>query len=382
MKIVVTGGPVHAHLDPVKIITNGFKGRMMLEIAEDLTKKNIEVVFICAKHVAPKDIGTYVGQVVVHNGFEDYRDKVMKYAQDADAVVLGAAVANLIPLKPWKEKFPSHQYKPGDIIPIDFTIAPRVIDQVKRAMKKSAHLFGFKLLAGHPHDELIRAAYEVLLESKATCVFANDATDKSSLLTKYAVMKDRSIHEMKLPYVADFILRLMEDEYYETRVVAEIAPMDCFRAQDEAWKQAEGLIEAHKDEFVEVEGGMKFGTVAVRIKDPFIGSGTNMFMTTSRGKNELDGMPVKVLSVDHERLQIQATSKATLNAPLLHWIFSQYPHVYSIVHLHRQENGLPTYPYAPPGTKRDSIRGLPCRSFNIKGHGCFLLGSENGEVIK
>jgi phosphopantothenoylcysteine synthetase/decarboxylase len=35
MKILITGGPVHAYLDPVKIITNKFKGGLMAELDKE-----------------------------------------------------------------------------------------------------------------------------------------------------------------------------------------------------------------------------------------------------------------------------------------------------------------------------------------------------------
>src|ERR1035441_6034934 len=96
--------------------------------------------------------------------------QVVELAPKYDAVILGAAVANLIPVERFPGKFPSHNYKPGDIIPFSLKIAPRIIDEVKAVAPKT-HLFGFKLLSGVPHDELISAAYGVLLESHATAVF-------------------------------------------------------------------------------------------------------------------------------------------------------------------------------------------------------------------
>ena len=36
MKILITGGPVHAKLDAVKIITNTFKGGLMAELGKVL----------------------------------------------------------------------------------------------------------------------------------------------------------------------------------------------------------------------------------------------------------------------------------------------------------------------------------------------------------
>jgi len=34
-----------------------------------------------------------------------------------------------------------------------------------------------------------------------------------------------------------------------------------------------------------------------------------------------------------------------------------------------------------PGTKRDSVRGLPCKSFNVEGHGMYVLLNEDMEAI-
>ena len=145
MKILVSGGPVHAYLDAVKIITNKFKGGRMYQLARELAGDyGYEVIYLTPKGI---DRDPYYGpkgfcKIVFHDGFEDYRKKVLELAPQMDAVILGAAVANLIPANPWKGKFPSHDYKPGEIIPIDFTIASRIIDEVKE-VAPDTHVFGF-----------------------------------------------------------------------------------------------------------------------------------------------------------------------------------------------------------------------------------------------
>src|SRR3989344_6183826 len=131
-KILVTGGPVHAYLDSVKIITNRFKGGLMAELVDNLSGL-VEVTYLSPAKlgsVPPKNQFNNIN-LIEHAGFEDYMRIVLEIAPQMDAVILGAAVVNLIPTKPFKGKFPSHNYKPGDVIPIDFTIAPRVIDEVK-----------------------------------------------------------------------------------------------------------------------------------------------------------------------------------------------------------------------------------------------------------
>jgi phosphopantothenoylcysteine synthetase/decarboxylase len=212
-KVLITGGPVHAHLDAVKIITNRFKGGLMAQLAERMFRFDAEITYLCAPSVGAKVPRTFDGLTIVeHSGLEDYRKKVLEFAPSMDSVILGAAVANLIPAKPYQGKFPSHNYNPGDVIPIDFTIAPRVIDEVKRVAPHT-HLFGYKLLSGVTKKELIDAAYSIVLESKATAVFANDA---ENLQQKYAVTKERSVHPLSQGELAEWIWTMLNDEYYRT----------------------------------------------------------------------------------------------------------------------------------------------------------------------
>lgn len=364
MKILITGGPVHAKLDAVKIITNKFKGGLMSQLAENLIKSGgVQITYLTSKGSRIPEAGCYSHNPLVltyHDGFEDYRQQVLNLAPAFDAVVLGAAVSNLIPMNPWKGKFPSHNYKVGDKIPIDFTIAPRVIDEVKKVAPKT-HLFGFKLLSDVSHEELITAAYGVLLESKATAVFANDAKD---LYHKYCVTKERGEHAMKLEDVAEFIKQCVEDIYYHTvNLNAKVEYPDSEKIFD--W-----YAHAFGDAFKKNPEGYVFGTIAIRNPDGTI-------LTTGRGKNELDDKVV-VQSVNHMNytVKVYGEKKASLNAPLLHWIFDRNPKVEAIVHYHAQfPYQVPTLPYAIPGTHRDSTRRPEDfqTTFNIKDHGCFIL---------
>ena len=388
-KILITGGPVHAKIDAVKFVTNRFRGGRMADLATKMAKQSeVEVTYMCPKGswwATPcEDV-----KLARHDGFHDYRQKVKEIAGHYDAVILGAAVANLIPVQYFKEshvdcylgdvtlkpdnsvkmpmlgKFPSHNFKPGDRIFMEWQIAPRIVDEAKSCMGHGAHLFAFKLLRGVPHDELIAAAYDIVLESKATCVFANDADDLDQV---YAVMKDRSVHHMWRDDMSQFINTLIRDEYYKTVVGVQSAPTLS------VCQKIDKLVEQYRERFTEVESGYVFGTVAVRM-----GSGP-AFVTTRRGKKELDGR-VFVQSVNHgSRTIITSGDKATLNAPLLYRIFEENPNVDAIVHFHEQDFELEILPYAPPGTKRDVERPV-ATSFNIRNHGCFLLLDDEGMAL-
>jgi len=379
MKILITGGPVHAHLDSVKMITNRFRGGRMAELADVLgamSNQKTRMIYLTSKgSCIPDGIET---KVIYHNGFEDYRKKILELAPKMDAVILGAAVCNLIPVKPWKGKFPSHNYKVGDVIPIDFTIAPRVIDEVRKVATKTK-LFGFKLLQGVKHEQLIDAAYDIVLESGAVCVFANDA---DALDTKFAVTKERGVIKLstkqhtvhKYHDFYEFIWKAINDKYYSTdkaEIPDELELLDYREAKTKMNK----LIKQYDPKFRKKHGKEKyvFGTVAVRIGK------TPMFVTTVRGKKNLSDKTV-VCKVDNRKRKVYVSGeKATLNAPLFYNIFKdkEFKHVKAIVHYHEllYDIHMAWRSYAPPGTVRDSMAKLhPSHAvFQVQGHGMFEL---------
>ena len=89
--------------------------------------------------------------------------------------------------------------------------------------------------------------------------------------------------------------------------------------------------------------------------------------------------------MDHNKHEVvvHGNKKATLNAPLLDWIFKNNPNTAAIVHYHKEEHTFPTLPYAIPGTVNDSQRTKECiqRSFNIATHGVFLLLDKTLQII-
>lgn len=370
-KILVTGGPVHAQLDAVKFITNRFKGGLMAQLAQNLAaSRDCEVTYLTAKGLAAPDSDLYRNvRVLTHEGYFDYRDKVLALAPDSTDVILGAAVANLVPQQPWKGKFPSHDYKEGEVVNIPFIVAPRVITQVKQ-VAPHVNLFGFKLLSDVPPDELVNAAYGIVRDAHATAVIANDTRD---LLRKRVVTRERGVHDFMVGQdlaFENFLWQLMEDQHYRTQLgaVAPATGSEALRAHlRRTQEESPGL-------FVQSPDGLLFGTVALRAAE-------GGFWTTGRGKQELDDV-VYVREVDHAaRIVHSAGRKATLNAPLLAELFARMPALHAIVHGHVQKAGLPTLPYAQPGTVRDSLRKV-AGSFNIQGHGCFLLYDKAGQLLR
>jgi phosphopantothenoylcysteine synthetase/decarboxylase len=94
MKILITGGPVHAKLDAVKIITNTFKGGLMADLADRLKMADpngIHITYLTSKGSKCPVAGSPT--ILYHDGFHDYMKQVVELAPKYDAVILGAAVA-------------------------------------------------------------------------------------------------------------------------------------------------------------------------------------------------------------------------------------------------------------------------------------------------
>lgn len=380
--ILVTGGPVAVNLDAVKIITNKFKGGRMLALANDLSMLGARVIYLSSLP-PPADWLNLGVELERHTGFDDYMAKVSMLSTVSDAVVLGAAVANLIPDRRWQElnlkagKFPSHNYDEGDPVPVLFRIAPRIINRVREAAPRTK-LIGFKLLSGVSSEDLIAAAGVTQRESMAHLVVANDAT---RLDDKFGVTPEGG--SFGIDNLPELIYGIATDEHYQTRLV-DNSPAEKEEARL-AYRKMKKLIDLYSDRLLRgtQPDGMIFGCIAEKFeREPG-------FLISGRGKRDLHTRTI-VRSVNHDDLIVESSQglgKASLNAPLIDRIFTRIPDARAVVHCHEclSEGEWEHLPYYQPGTVRDSQRDFPTEwhnkgqtwmgqiRFYIKGHGEFLV---------
>lgn len=328
-KILVTAGPIPAKVDAVKYLTNRFKGGLAVKTAKLLSEKGHDVTLMAWDHA---DLKTDLPTILVSDVY-DYYNKVLAF--EADAYVLSAAVANLGPVQPIEGKFPSHKYKVGEVFQLDFTIMPRVIDDIKK-LRPTAALIGYKLLDVED-EELITVARHMLYHSKSNLVFANHP--RWAKERKIAITADGAAFDVNFEEHVDLIDHLLKQTFYHT-VMSEIDLLDCSNLSIEQKYIAEHYPRTGQD-------GMIFGTFAIKVSKGFV--------TTTRGKKNGEQALAHVISVDHNKHEIVASEKATLNAPLLDRLFKQYPHVKYIIHNHKNL-GLPLQDkYQFPGTNGDNL---------------------------
>lgn len=101
-KVLVTAGPTHEAIDPVRFISNHSSGKMGFALAEILAKEGAEVKLV----TGPTQQHTqHPGIVVKHvTTAKEMLDACMGYFREADITVLSAAVADYRPAEQAKQK--------------------------------------------------------------------------------------------------------------------------------------------------------------------------------------------------------------------------------------------------------------------------------------
>lgn len=321
-RVVISCGPIPARLDSVKFITNKFKGGLAFKTAKALVNEDeFNVTIIIWDGTPVPDWCDDKVNVVKIKDVYDYYNWICNNAEQYDAFIMAAAVANLAPVKPWEGKFPSHNYSVGEEFDIKFTIAPRAIDAVKKHNKRAC-LIGYKLFDG-TEEELIDAAKITQKESKATIIFANHpATAKEK---KLAITSDGTIIPCSFDEHIGMIINAIKNHYYSTKIVE-------VNTEDPHIREALAVVKMYENTFKEIG----YGTVAVPIENY-----PGWFATTSRGHA---GDPVVVCEVDNTSRTVYASSKATLNAPTLA-VMLKYNEGSIIVHRHYGDPNLDNNKY-------------------------------------
>lgn len=376
-KIVISCGPIPARLDSVKFITNRFKGGLAFKTTQHLIDHGYDTTVVIWKHTSLPDVNgvpasgywlqDHVHIVTVEDVF-DYYKWFSDNAGHYDAFIMAAAVANLTPCQPYGGKFPSHNYKVGESFDIKFEIAPRAIDVIKQVNPRAC-LIGYKLFDAKSDEELVDIARHTLKDTKANIIFANTpATAKSK---KIAVMADNSALPCTFQEHLDLIVQAIEAKYFRTSVV----PLTPEEQDSPDIKEAFATAKMFEQTFP------GFGTVAV----PIAGC-RNMFATTSRGHS---GAPVLVRRVDACNMTIQASGKATLNAPTLAAALEAAPDVPGIVvHRHfddplfsRETPGASLKWYVFPGTLEEAdLVYSEILNLNVLGGTTRIILPEHGDI--
>lgn len=93
-RVLVSAGPTHEHIDPVRYISNHSSGKMGFAIADELTRRGAKVTLVAGPNNLSKP--SHLNYVSVHSA-NDMHDACMKEFAKSDISIMSAAVADFTP---------------------------------------------------------------------------------------------------------------------------------------------------------------------------------------------------------------------------------------------------------------------------------------------
>jgi phosphopantothenoylcysteine decarboxylase/phosphopantothenate--cysteine ligase len=152
-RIVVTAGPTWEPIDPVRFVGNRSTGRMGFAVAREAFARGADVTLVVGPGTVEPPEGPRIVRVTTA---EEMRMAVLEAAEDADAVVMAAAVADFRP----RQAAPNKLKKEGGTPRLDLVLTPDILAELGE-VKGDRVLVGF---AAETED--LEAAGRAKLEAK------------------------------------------------------------------------------------------------------------------------------------------------------------------------------------------------------------------------
>ena len=166
-KIVVSAGGTQEPVDPVRIITNRSSGKMGYAIAEAARDRGANAVIVSA----PTALSDPVGVKVVHvETALQMHEAVLRACQDADALIMAAAVADWRPIKAASQKV---KKSASETWRLELTKTPDILASVQT---EPVVKVGFAAES----EDLLKNAQAKLLSKGLDLIAANDITAEDS----------------------------------------------------------------------------------------------------------------------------------------------------------------------------------------------------------
>lgn len=171
LRVLVTAGPTHEAIDPVRYIGNRSSGKMGFAIAETAKRRGAEVILVCGPVSLPTPVG--VTRVDVTSALE-MRDAVLEHFPHVDVAVKAAAVADYRVAEVAQQKLKRHEG--GDRIELQLVQNPDILSELGRLKKSHQLTVGF---AAETND-VIAQAQRKLRVKQCDLIVANDVTEQGA----------------------------------------------------------------------------------------------------------------------------------------------------------------------------------------------------------
>ncbi|TAK35220.1 MAG: bifunctional phosphopantothenoylcysteine decarboxylase/phosphopantothenate--cysteine ligase CoaBC [Chloroflexota bacterium] len=189
--VVVTAGGTQEPIDPVRYISNRSSGKMGYAVAEAARDRGAQVTLISTPTALPAPFGV---QVVYVNTAEQMLAAVRDAVQEADALIMAAAVADYRPARPSAEKIKKAD---ADVWQLELVKNPDILAQVRGDFVR----VGFAAESQH----LLENALAKLHAKQLDLIVANDISTPGSGFAvddNQAVLLDAQGERLALPLMA------------------------------------------------------------------------------------------------------------------------------------------------------------------------------------
>jgi len=214
MAVLVTAGPTHEHLDPVRFLTNRSSGKMGYALAATAAQRGARVLLVSGPTELPCPDG--VERIMVTSALEMHQ-AVMERAESMSVVVMAAAVSDFRPVQASSRKIKKKTAPPS----IELAENPDILYELGMKKKQSRC---FPLLVGFAaeSEEIVANAGRKLAEKNLDLIVANDITSEDAgfgVDTNRVVLIDTNDTAEELPLLTkeqvahriwDCVLRLKE----------------------------------------------------------------------------------------------------------------------------------------------------------------------------
>jgi len=173
LKVLVTAGSTVEYIDPIRVVTNRSSGKMGVAIVEEALNRGAEVTLVYG-------LGTTTppsrANVISVETTEQMREAVVSELESKkyDVLIAAAAAADWALEKPYSYKISTRKQHS-----LNLKLKPtdKIIDHVKEVSPKT-FLVAFRAEYKLPKKDLIKSAYQRLLEADADLIVVNDVGKK------------------------------------------------------------------------------------------------------------------------------------------------------------------------------------------------------------
>jgi phosphopantothenoylcysteine decarboxylase / phosphopantothenate---cysteine ligase len=190
--IVVSAGGTQEPIDPVRVITNNSSGKMGYALAEAARDRGARAVLIAAPTSLPDPP---LVRVVKVQTAQQMCDAVLRELEEADALIMAAAVADYRPASAAEQKIK----KSADQLTIELARTTDILEAARGSFVK----VGFSAES----ENLIANATDKVRRKSLDLIVANDITDPDSGFgrdTNRVVFIDRQLQVEELPVLTKY----------------------------------------------------------------------------------------------------------------------------------------------------------------------------------